>query len=51
MVPLKLFLTVLAVSAPGLILCIVKLLDVYKWSCSYTDLEKVDNLHLMQSTD
>ena len=51
MVPLKLFLTVLAVSVPGLILCIAKLVDVCKWSGSYADLEEVDNLHLMQSTD
>ena len=51
MVPLKLFLTVLAVSVPGLILCIAKLVDVFKWSYTYTDLGKVDNLHLMQSTD
>ena len=51
MASLKLFLTVLAVSVPGLILCIAKLVDVCKWSCTYTDLVKVDNLHLMQSTD
>ena len=51
MASLILFLTVLAVSVPGLILCIAKLVDVCNWSCTYTDLVKVDNLHLMQSTD
>ena len=39
-VPLKLLLTVPAVSEPGLILCIAKIIDERIWCCSYTDLEK-----------
>ena len=39
-VPLKLFLTVLAVSVPDLILCIAKFIDERKWCCSYTDMTK-----------
>ena len=38
--PLKLLLTVLAVSVPGLILCIAKFIDERKGYCSYTDLPK-----------
>ena len=38
--PLKLLLTGAAVSVPGLILCIAKLIVERKWCCSYPDLAK-----------
>ena len=39
-VPIKLLLTVPAVSVPGLILCKAKFIDEHNWCCSYTDLAK-----------
>ena len=39
-VALKIFLTIPAVSVPGLILCIAKFIDEHKWCCSYTDQAK-----------
>ena len=39
-VPLRLLLTVPAVSVPGLIFCLVKFIDERKWKCSYIDLAK-----------
>ena len=39
-VPLKLLVTVPAVSVSGLVLCIAKVIDERKWCCSYKDLAK-----------
>ena len=50
-VPLKLLLTVPALSALGLIMCIAEFIDEHKWYCSYKDLGKIYNLPLMRSTD
>ena len=50
-VPLKLLLTIPAVSVLGLILCIAKFIDERKWCCSYADLAKTYNLLLTQNAD
>ena len=50
-IPLKLLLTDLTLSVPGLILCIAKFIDKRKWCYSYTDQAKKYNLHLVQNTD
>lgn len=50
-VPLKSFSTVPAVSVPGLILRIAKFINKRKWPYSYTDLENICNLHMMQIAD
>ena len=39
-VPLRLLLTVPAVSVPGLIFCLAKFIDECKWKCSYIELAK-----------
>ena len=44
---LKLLIADPAVREPALILCIAKSFDKRNWCCSYTDLEKKYNLHLM----
>ena len=49
-VPLKLLLTVLDVNVNGFILSIAKV-DEPNWYCSYTDLTKIHNMHLLQNTD
>ena len=51
MVLLKLFLTVPAVSVPGLVLCIEKLIDGVSDAPHTQTWQKKYNLHLMQSTD
>ena len=48
---LKLFLTVNAVSVPGIILRIANFIDESRFYCPYLNMTKISNLHLMQITN